>query len=143
MQLEQPPKKHMEENLLSRSELAKLFPLVLALGATVIGFNALFRGLSWDLAFVALGFIIGLPILNIDRLLAKYIGTREDVFHLFALYPFLFALAIFVITASGSAFGRGMVLSMLLHSAVDFKDKFQLRFAVGLLGVASLLAIFY
>lgn len=143
MPMEPRQKKLMVPNLLSLSNYKRLVPITFILAITVVGFNALFRGLSWSLLFTAFGFIVGLPLLDADKYLAKYIGTREDVFHLFVIYPFLFALAIFVITASGSALGRGMVLSMLLHSAVDFTDKFQLRFAVGLLGIATLLAIFY
>ncbi len=123
-------------------KLVKLFPMMLVMGAVVVGFTALFRGLSWNLLLILAGMLVGLPILDLDKVLARAIGTRDDVFHLFAIYPLLFFLAIFVVTATGSYFGRGMVLSMLLHSALGFTEKFQMRLSFGLLGLVSLLAIF-
>ncbi|OGG07238.1 hypothetical protein A2872_03335 [Candidatus Gottesmanbacteria bacterium RIFCSPHIGHO2_01_FULL_42_12] len=124
------------------NKLIKLLPLTLVMGAVVIGFTALLRGVSWNLLLIFAGLLVGLPILDLDKVLAKAIGTRDDVFHLFALYPIFFFLAIFVITASGSYFGRGMVLSMMLHSTLGFTETFQKRVGFGLLGLVSLLAIF-
>jgi hypothetical protein len=128
-----------------REEIQRLQKLLLpdlAAAAVVIGFNALWRGPSGNLVLLLAGFLVGLPLLDLDRVLAKAIGTREDVFHLFAIYPVFFVTDFFVVTASGSVFGRGLVISLMLHAALGFTEKFQQRVAFGLLGLICLLAIF-
>ncbi len=123
-------------------KLVGLLPVALVVASVVIGFNALFHGLSWNLLLVFAGFLLGLPILDMDKVLAKAIGTRDDVFHLFTIYPILFLLGVFIVTATDSYLGRGMIISIMLHAAWGFPEKFQKRVAFGLLGLVCLLAIF-
>ncbi|MEK7565860.1 MAG: hypothetical protein AAB506_02350 [Patescibacteria group bacterium] len=87
------------------------------------------------------GLVLGWPILNLDRILAKYLSIPETMFHSFSTYILIFVLALFVITASSSVLGKGLVLSLMAHGALTLPDRNQKRLALGLLGLAVSLMI--
>ncbi len=106
------------------------------------GLLALFHGLSWYLLFFAGGIVVGTFLLDLDQVLAKYLGTQPDFFHNFRGFMLVFILAVFVVTSSGSMMGKGMVLAMMVHAFLAITERQERRIAAGLIGVGLLLLWF-
>lgn len=101
----------------------------------------IFRGLSWLLFLFPLGYLAGIPILDLDRFLAPKLELSENFFHRFPIFLLTFCLAVFVITASGSLFGRGMVVAILVHGWQAIEGVGNRRIGFLLLGVVLLLLV--
>lgn len=123
--------------------LQEIFPLFFGISIIVLGLLAVLHGIGWYLLLIALGLLVGLPLIDIDKILSKYLGTTEGLFHTFQVYLVLFILAVFVMTGSGSTIGKGIVLGMMVHGAEIVKEKTQVKIAYGLLAIILLLLFFF
>ena len=85
--------------------------------------------------------MVGLPILSFDWLLVKYLNLEPGFFKSFTVYAFLSILAIFVITATGSYFGKGVILSMLLHNFKTLEGEKDQHMGLLVLAIAVILLV--
>ncbi len=94
-----------------------------------------------ELLKAGVGLVLGWLVFDVEKVLARYLDIPVGVFREFRVFGGMFVVAVFVITATDSALGKGLVLGLLAHGMTTLTDKIQKRMALGLLGLALSLVL--